>query len=179
MVGGIFAPVIFVSPGQVNFIVPAELRGGRDVNLRIELWGRYGPTVAIHLKETAPALFHSDPDFAVASRVDGTIVSAASLARAGDVLSLYATGLGLTDPEVPPGSLARQAAPIKRLSDFRAQACGIELPREAILYAGTAPGFAGLYQINLVLPDRCSRNPDIRIGLSEVWSPEGVRLPVD
>ena len=48
----------------------------------------------------------------------------------------------------------------------------------AIDYAGVAPGFAGLYQINLTLPLSTGSNPEIRLQLDGASSIPGVHLPV-
>jgi uncharacterized protein (TIGR03437 family) len=52
-----------------------------------------------------------------------------------------------------------------------------KVDRANLLYAGAAPGFAGLYQINLRLPSDLSNNPELRIGFRDIVSPEAVRLP--
>ena len=65
-------------------------------------------------------------------------------------MQLYVTGLGLTNPPFAAGQLppndasgARPAPPVTVVID------GLQA---AVQYAGTAPGFAGLYQINVVIP---------------------------
>jgi uncharacterized protein (TIGR03437 family) len=68
-------------------------------------------------------------------------------ARPGDVLILFATGLGPTNPSFEPGQLAtgiaNVIAPVRvRVGDIEAQ----------VTFAGLTPGFAGLNQINMVLP---------------------------
>jgi uncharacterized protein (TIGR03437 family) len=177
-VGNVYARPLYVSPTQINFIVPAGLRGGIDVPVRVHVWGLYGPEVRLRLEAAAPALFQGDPQFAVAARPDGSVITYDKPAAAGDIVTLYATGLGATLPPVLESELATRAAPLERLDDFRVELDGTVLPRESVLYAGVAPGFAGLYQINLVLPASTPHNPAIRIGFSDRVSPEGVRLPV-
>ena len=53
------------------------------------------------------------------------------------------------------------------------------MSRANILYAGAAPGFAGLYQINLRLPENVRRNTELRIGFKDVMSPGETHLPVE
>jgi uncharacterized protein (TIGR03437 family) len=48
----------------------------------------------------------------------------------------------------------------------------------AIAYAGIAPGFAGLYQINLILPASTGSNPEIRIGIGDAIAKSGLHIPV-
>ena len=71
-------------------------------------------------------------------------------AKPGDVIVLWVTGLGLTDPPFAAGQLppndasgAAPAAPVTVRID------GLEA---TVHYAGTSPGFAGLYQINVTVP---------------------------
>ena len=42
-----------------------------------------------------------------------------------------------------------------------------------------APGFAGLYQINIVIPPWVAANPEIRVAVAGAQSPPDVRIPVD
>lgn len=178
-VGGLAAPILYVSPGQVNFLVPADLLPG-PVDIRLSLDSRYGPAVRVDLRAAAPALFNADPEFIVAARSDGSIVSRSSPARPGEVVILYATGLGATRPPQITGELAKIPAILDRLRAFRVELGGVVLPPERVIYAGVAPGFAGLYQINLRLPETLEPNPTIRIGYeNEELSPPEIRIAAE
>lgn len=177
IVGGLAAPLLYVSPGQVNFLVPSNLTPGRtDVHLVLD--ARNGPTVPLKLAEASPALFQSDPEFAVVARADGSVITTKSPASPSEIVILYATGLGKTRPAATPGEIVAAAARLERLASFQVTVGAVRIPSENVLYAGAAPGFAGLYQINVRLPATLERNPEIRIGFGEDLSPAGVRLPV-
>ena len=45
-----------------------------------------------------------------------------------------------------------------------------------IFWAGLTPGFTGLYQINMQLPDAPGENPEIRVAIGDQFSPPGVKL---
>ncbi|HYI95874.1 MAG TPA: hypothetical protein VEX68_20200 [Bryobacteraceae bacterium] len=171
------AYIYFVSPGQVNFLVPSTLTPGR-VEIQLGVDGRYGEAVQVTLTEFSPALFQLDPETALATRVDGTVVSGDKPARPGDVVILYATGLGATRPRLPAGQIPSGAAWLDKIADFQVFIAGQAVNRTNILYAGAAPGFAGLYQINLRLPSELGNNPELRIGFGDVLSPANVRLPI-
>jgi len=178
LVGGILAPLLYISPSQINFVVPANLLPGQT-DLRVGIDSRYGPAVRVRLDDSAPALFLRDPEFVIAVRPDGSLASADSPASGGELLVLFATGLGVTEPRTESGQLVRSGAPLRELAQFRIWLDGAELPAANVLYAGLAPGFAGLYQVNFRLPDGIGRNPEIRAGFTNgLGSPPGVRLHV-
>jgi uncharacterized protein (TIGR03437 family) len=177
LVGGFMANPYYVSPTQINFLVPPNLLPG-PINIQVVIDGLAGPPTPVQLATAAPALFQLDTQNAVATRADGSVITPASPAKPGDVVVLYATGLGQTTPPIGYCELPTSAAWINRAEDFRVVLDGVPLARSAILYAGVAPGFAGLYQINVILPPSTGVNPEVRIGFSETLSMPGVRLPV-
>lgn len=174
---GLLVYLYYVSPGQINFLVPANFRPGKS-QLMLAVDGKAGERVAINLQQFSPALFQLDPETVLATKLDTSVVTSESPARAGEYIILYATGLGETKPKIAPGQIPKAAAVLENMSDFRVLLNGEPLDRANILYAGLAPGFAGLYQINLKLPDLTPRNPEIRIGFNDILSPTSLRLPL-
>jgi uncharacterized protein (TIGR03437 family) len=76
-------------------------------------------------------------------------------AKAGDALTIYAIGLGPTSPSVISGQPAPASSPFAPITtpaiiNFGAGPGGMFVTP---LYAGLTPTFAGLYQINVVVPD--------------------------
>ncbi|MCP5117283.1 MAG: hypothetical protein GY953_41190, partial [bacterium] len=177
LVGNVPAFIYFVSPNQVNVLIPNNLRPGR-ARIQLTRDGRAGPPIDIELLPAAPALFPLDPTTAIATRGDGSLVSWDQPASAGEVIVLYATGLGPTNPNPPYGQVPNQAAPINRIDEFQLVLNGAAIEARRIAYAGVTPGFAGLYQINFYLPDRTPESPEIRIAVGEHVSPSRVYLPV-
>src|SRR5207302_8911426 len=98
--------------------------------------------------------------------------------RPGDIVVLYATGLGETTPPVIYGQLPTAAASLKQIRDFKVLLAGVAVDADAVAYAGIAPGFAGLYQINVRLPQSVTANPELRIGMGDALSRPDLRLPV-
>jgi uncharacterized protein (TIGR03437 family) len=70
------------------------------------------------------------------------------------------------------------AARITRWQEFQVLLGGQPVEANRIAYVGVMPGFAGLYQINLRLPETLENDPEVRIGLAGQLSRTGLRLPV-
>lgn len=176
MFDGIPANIYYASPTQINFLVPSNLIATR-YEVLVTMNALNGPAVRMQLAETAPGLFQLDPEFTVATRPDGSVVTPDNPARPGDVIVLYATGLGRTSPRAEAGQIATTAARVTS-PGFRLLLDGSDVDRERAFYVGLTPGFAGLYQINLRLPENLVENPSIRIGFGDQLSPEGLKLPL-
>lgn len=175
LIGSIPVPILFVSPSQVNFIVPPNLSLGRH-KLVLIFDSKSGPEVDFEVAAVSPGAFPLDPVFVIATHADGRLIDAPSPATPSQILILYASGLGQTTPRLVATAIARTAAPIERSSQLRILLDGSPLEPSQVLYAGLAPGFAGLYQINLRLPAELPENPELRIAIGDVLSPEGLHL---
>ncbi|MFN3323077.1 MAG: hypothetical protein ACK5AZ_06245 [Bryobacteraceae bacterium] len=176
IIGGIFARFYYVSPTQLNLLIPSSLRPG-TYDLRVAVDGTAGPAVKVKLDKAAPALFLMEPGLLVGTRPNGVVYTRDSPARPRDYVILYGTGLGQVSPAPLDGELVRYAAEIVDRHLF-----GVYLDGEPIadvLYAGVTPGFAGLYQINIRLPESFGRHPEVRLRLGDAWSPPGIRLPAE
>ncbi len=177
-VGGFYGHLYFVSPGQVNFLVPPNLLPG-EVTIQLIREGTAGPAVRVRLKDAAPALFQLDSRTALASHhPDYSLVSDEAPARPGRWVLLWATGLGAVTPPALYGEIPTRAARLENLDKFKVLLDGTPVPRENIGYAGLAPSWSGLYQINLKIPDYAGPDPEIRLVAGENASPAGLRLPV-
>jgi uncharacterized protein (TIGR03437 family) len=167
-VGGRRAPVTFVSANQINLqaptsplLGPVEVRvlanPGRPNEVRSD--ARTGVPQQSH----APAFFtffsngrniaaqHTNFDLAG----DPGVIARARPVAPGDVVILYGTGFGLTEPLFASGAIADRQA---RLRDpFKVTVGGVTLQPEDILYAGLSPGsVSGLYQFNVRIPATAS-----------------------
>jgi uncharacterized protein (TIGR03437 family) len=169
------APLLYVSDGQVNFLVPANQLSG-DVKIRVVREGVTGPEVTVTLVDAAPALFQTAAGYAIAAHLDNSVIAPGSPAQAGEIIVVYACGLGRTQPNPAPGSIPKGAAVIQKLSDLKVYLGGAAINPASILYAGLTPGSAGLYQINLILPDNPGTDPEIRVAIADQSSPAGLKL---
>ena len=152
VVGGFLAGLIYVSPTQINFVVPYELAQG-TVTLFVGRDALAGPLIRIQLYAAAPAFFTWNGNYAIAAHLDGTIVGPANPARPGETILLFVTGLGRVWPDLSSGQISSLPRVLYPNAQLQVSLGGTPIPGPNILYAGTAPNYAGLYQINVRLPD--------------------------
>lgn len=174
-VANYLAPLIYVSPTQINFLVPGDLRPG-PVTVWVARQGVHGPEVTVTLVEAAPQFFASPDGYVIAQHTDYSQVTPEHPALPGEVIVVYATGLGITRPNPAAGEIPKYAGLMARLDALRVSVGGVTLEPERVLYAGLTPGWAGLYQINLRLPDTLGPNPELRAEVGEQSSMEGLKL---
>jgi len=106
--------------------------------------------VTINLSPAGPGIFTYSDGRAVAVNQDGKLNLAAEGAARGSVVTVYLTGQGELQPPVPTG----QAAPLTALSRavLDANATVGAVPAR-IEFLGAAPGWVGLAQANITVPD--------------------------
>jgi uncharacterized protein (TIGR03437 family) len=176
LVGGLAADLWYASPGLINILIPNQLTEG-PVNVQIEVNGVAGPAIQIMLGSVAPAMFQTDASTVLATHLNGQILSGNSPAQPGELVVLYAAGLGPTLPAAvpnqPPVTAATLATP-----GFQVWLNGTAVQPLNVAYAGVTPGYAGLYQVNLFVPFGTPSNPEIQIGWTGQMSPAQLLLPV-
>jgi uncharacterized protein (TIGR03437 family) len=171
-IGSVRAPIFAASPDRIDFLVPSELVPG-PVRLTVAVFGLSGRPVTLHIATGSPGLFALDGQTVAATDAPGRVINAANPARAGEWVSFYGTGLGDCNPLSITGEPVRHATPI-------AQTLQVWLGSTRVFpaYAGLAPGFAGLYQVNVLLPADLSGDLEVRFELNGYISPRGVTLPI-
>jgi minor extracellular serine protease Vpr len=77
------------------------------------------------------------------------LADSANPAKSGDTLVVYATGLGAVNPPVAAGMPGPSVSPAKTVNDVSVQIGGVD---SKVLFSGLAPGFSGVYQVNVEVP---------------------------
>jgi len=169
-IGPLAAPLLYVSPTQINAIAPLALLPG-DWEVAVVFDGRVG-TARAAVKAFSPGLFP------VMRHPDGTPIDRQRSARPGDWILVYGTGFGATTPALGAGALA-PPLPVWLVSPVEARIGDLPLGRDDIYYAGLAPGFAGLYQFNLRVPVQAPAGDlEVVVRVEEEWSQRGLKVPV-
>ncbi|MBM3784277.1 MAG: hypothetical protein FJW30_07935 [Acidobacteria bacterium] len=171
--------MILAATQQVSAVVPYDVEGKREVIVQVEFEGRVSTGVAIPVLASAPGIFTQSSTGAGAgavTRASGAFVTSAEPAIAGEILILFATGEGATDPAGVDGRPAAVPLPRPKLP-VRVVIDGREI---VPAYAGGAPGqVAGVMQVNFVVPEGLAggdRRLQLRVG--DKLSSEAVTLPV-
>ncbi len=145
------APLLYAGNSQINAIVPYEVGSKSTVTVKVEVQGSVASSSTIAVREAAPGIYTAGgAGQAAAANQDGSQNSASNPAAPGSVIALFVTGEGAT---APPGVTGRVNADLNALprpqQEVKVQIQGI--PAQ-VLYAGAAPFFAGLMQINVRVP---------------------------
>jgi uncharacterized protein (TIGR03437 family) len=149
---GVPAPVIYSSNTQVAVVVPYAIFGD-TTQMTVSYQGRTSAVLAVPIAAAAPGVFTLDSTGkgpAAALNQDGSINTASSPTKVGDIISLFATGEGQTVPAGVDGKLALSPLPTPRLP-VSVTIAGQTV--DQLYYVGGAPGeVAGVLQINVQIP---------------------------
>ena len=174
-VGNYSAPLIYVSPAQINFLIPGNLSQGPQP-VWVARQGVHGPEVTITLVDAVPQFFRNKDGYVVAQHADYSLITPDHPARPGEVIVVYATGLGMTHPNPLPGEIPIYPGLMDRLVALQVTVGTVVLPPDRILYAGVTPGWAGLYQINMRLPDPLGSDPELKAAVGDQKGAPGLKL---
>ena len=162
------SPIYFIQPTQANFQIPSNAAlGTQRVALRV---GDTGELVAggnLLISAASPGLFTTNQGGSGQAAVynqDNTINSPSNPAPAGSTISLYGTGQGPVSPAVQDGAAAGTAPLLSytvAVPTSNSTTCFVSQPSMCVAvgsnfgnvqYSGLAPGFVGLWQINVTIP---------------------------
>ena len=173
--GDLTLPLYYVSPNQINAQLPYEVKVGEYGQIELTVSSSQGTSAKFKagLYASAPALFTRT------SNGRGHVLSfdpgfhPSDTPQSGDYVVVYATGLGVTEPPAITGAGGAGEEPFNRAVNVPEVLIG-EQPAD-ILYAGLAPGMAGVYQLNLRVNGNASDRMVIRAASGLVHA---VELPV-
>jgi uncharacterized protein (TIGR03437 family) len=154
MIGGINAPLYYTSDGQINAQIPYELQANTRMGALIQL---SLPGIAalslpepVSLDSARPGVFLVNAQGqGVVIDTQGRVVNGNAPAAAGDVVVIYATGLGATVPAAQTGRPA-PTSPLAQVTPLPTVTIGGIAG--GVQFAGLTPGLVGLYQLNVQVP---------------------------
>jgi uncharacterized protein (TIGR03437 family) len=162
LVNDVAAPLYFVSPRQINFLVPSStpVNASAEVQVVRPSSGQILSATSSPIQPVAPGLFTASASGSgqlSALNQDGAVNSDSNPVPRGQVIQLFGTGHGVIPGAPPDGSPA--TGPLETPSRPRVfvnvQAALVEC---AVQYSGFAPGLIGVWQINALIPTIATPN---------------------
>ena len=181
-IGGQSAYVYYVSPGQINFIVPAVGSGPQKVIVKNSVGASAAFTVTA--STFGPAFFPWPNNQVVATRQDFSLAAkngtfpgtTTTPAKPGDTIILWGTGFGPTTPVAPAGE---ETPSDTTYSTTTLPSVSIDNLPAKVYGAALAPGFAGLYQVAIQVPAALTNGDwPVIAAIGGVSSPSGMVLTV-
>ncbi len=150
---GTISPVVFASSNRITAQIPWNAGGSASLILRTP--GGASDIVRVRIVPNAPGVFLSGsagPVSGIATIIraaNNELVTVSNPIHRGDDLVIYATGLGITNPEVPVGAPAPFEPLAHAVNTPKITLGGVTL---SVLFAGLTPGLIGVYQVNVLVP---------------------------
>ena len=157
MVNGQAVPLYSVRADQVNFQVPRNTPVGRPTVV-VSHDGQSSAAFAFDVLQAAPGILSFGGGQAVATKLDGSLIQPENAAVAGSVIIVYLTGQGPVSAIVADGAPSPGQPLATATLPYSATIGGQNAP---IQFLGLAPGFAGLLQANIMVPNLPAGNHPI------------------
>jgi uncharacterized protein (TIGR03437 family) len=173
LIQGKALPLISVSDSRIIAQVPYDVTFDAAAQLIVQRgWAQSAPeTFAVAPAQPAIFTVNEQGSGQAVAMVGNTanLADATHPVKAGDALVIYCAGLGAVTPPVANGG----AAPAAPLSQTGIPTVTIGHRPAHVLFSGLTPGFAGLYQVNVTVPDDVAPGDEVPvvIGIAGQTSP--------
>ncbi len=169
-IGGIDAPLFYAGEGpvygQVNAQVPFEVAPGSQIQVVARAISASGAEVdgvpsPLTIGVARPGIFITSGTQGAILDVSYKLIDGSNPAKVLDVIQIYCTGLGATSPAAVTGQAAGAAnAVLQPTVTVGGAATGVQ-------YAGLAPGYVGLYQVNVAIPAGITVGPAVPVVITQ------------
>lgn len=140
---------------QLNLQIPWELQGKSSVQVKVSVDGTgLSNVLTVPLVQFAPQIFQNSGQVAAIDSTtyaaNATPIGAGNPAHVGDLVELFANGLGPVNNQPNSGEAASATPQLPSTKNSVTVTIGGQ--PATVQYAGLAPGFPGLYQVNVTVP---------------------------
>jgi minor extracellular serine protease Vpr len=150
------AAVSYANAGQLNVQAPWEVAGLNFALVKVRIEDSVSEVFDLDLSDYSPGIFEISIDgtqFGAITHSNGSLVTPSNPASPGETIVVYVTGTGPVETPQTTG----YAAPSDRLvHTTNIPVVTIGGSQGAVYFSGLAPGYVGLYQINVTLPSSLS-----------------------
>ena len=174
LVDGVAAPIFFIAPGQINLQLPWRLVNQTQTSIVVNNNGVSSAPTIVQLSPAAPSIFtineQGNGQGAILDATTGVFMAPTNSipnvnsrpAIAGEIVSIYCTGLGA----IQNASFADGAPSTGVVSTVTPAQVTIGGVTAAVSYTGLAPGFVGLYQVNVTVPAGVASSNSVAVVVS-------------
>ena len=143
-----------VSSSQVDVQIPWELAGQTSASMKVSIGNISSAVYTVPLADYSPAAFETTDGtgrrLALAMHRDYSLVTPSKPAVQGEVIQIFANGLGPVSPQPASGEPGPAAEPLSRSTNSpTATIGGIAAP---VGFSGLTPNQVGVYQVNVTVP---------------------------
>lgn len=175
-IGGMQAPLYYVSAGQINAQVPFELPTGQTVQVIVNANGALSTPNPIQLQNDAPGIAQFPAGEIIAEHLNGSLVLESSPAQPGEYIVMFVAGMGLTNQNVASGTASPSTTLANVLDPPTLTLNGV--PVTNILFAGLTPTLVGLYQIDFQVPANAPNGDLVLVLTQSTGLSDSTVLPV-
>lgn len=149
-------PLFYVSPTQINAMVPHNYQPVQNAMMRVIRDNVPGTPVRVDVVPAVPGVFQQPGGVGVVVNQNGSVNTSAAPEAPGNVVVIYATGLG---PVNNPPNAGVPASSTQLSATLQPITVTIGGQSAAVAFAGLTPSFVGLYQVNATVPARLAAGP--------------------
>lgn len=164
-VGGIPAPLFYISGNQINIQVPTELASNATYPVVVTNGKTISVPDRITIADASPGVAAFADGGIIAQHGDYQLIDAAHPAGTGEAIIAYLVGMGATTPAVATGKQAPGAEPFARLKT--PVTVTVDGKNADILFAGLSPGGIGLYQVVFSVPKEITAAGSLKVVMSQ------------
>ncbi len=155
-VDGVRAPLL-VTGGYISFQVPEDEASNVTASVVVSVNGAMSNTATVDMWPASPVI-------AAVARANGSVVAAGNAPVAGEVVTVYALGLGYVSPDVPLGAPPPAGTVATTTLEPQMSLGGAAMN---VQFSGLSPDYAGLYQINAQMPATLPSGSSATLALTE------------
>ena len=149
---GVALPLLYVGRNQINAMVPLDVAPNTSYQLFVQQGNKVAVPAEVLVAPVQPAIFSTNGTGSGQGAIvnlSAAVVDSANPAHSNDTILIFASGLGAVTPSVPSGTVSPANPPAQTQAQVQVSIGG---KPARVDFAGLAPAFFGLYQINAVVP---------------------------